>query len=145
MFIFKKSSSSRIFVRHRKTAAPSSAVNACIGYNGILKDVTFGAVAIRTTWSLLLYRRISKSQPLIMGTSACSERKLQMNSPYYTFFHSRSCHSITCRVPSVLITGQGFPPLAVRACVFRLAQALCIPTIGLVDCNPFGEACIMAR
>ncbi|CAM9309407.1 unnamed protein product, partial [Ectocarpus sp. 13 AM-2016] len=42
------------------------------------------------------------------------------------------------RIPSVLVTGQGFPPLAVRACVYRLAEALDLPVLGLVDCNPFG-------
>ncbi|CAM9175225.1 unnamed protein product, partial [Hapterophycus canaliculatus] len=41
-------------------------------------------------------------------------------------------------IPSVLVTGQGFPPLAVRACVYRLAGALDLPVLGLVDCNPFG-------
>lgn len=39
----------------------------------------------------------------------------------------------------MLVTGQGFPPLAVRACVYRLAEALDLPVLGLVDCNPFGE------
>lgn len=38
----------------------------------------------------------------------------------------------------MLVTGQGFPPLAVRACVHRLAEALRLPVLGLVDCNPFG-------
>ncbi|CAM9782605.1 unnamed protein product, partial [Laminaria digitata] len=41
-------------------------------------------------------------------------------------------------IPSILVTGQGFPPLAVRACVHRLAEAFDLPVLGLVDCNPFG-------
>ncbi|CAN0446311.1 unnamed protein product, partial [Discosporangium mesarthrocarpum] len=43
------------------------------------------------------------------------------------------------RIPSILITGRGFPALAVRACVHRLAKALHLPVYGLADCNPFGE------
>ena len=43
------------------------------------------------------------------------------------------------RIPSILVTGQGFPPLAVRACVHRLVEAFDLPVLGLVDCNPFGE------
>lgn len=46
------------------------------------------------------------------------------------------------RIPSILVTGQGFPPLAVRACVFRLASALDLPVLGLFDCNPFGESTV---
>lgn len=52
--------------------------------------------------------------------------------------HVSSLHFLR-RIPSVLVTGQGFPPLAVRACVYRLAEALDLPVLGLVDCNPFGE------
>lgn len=44
----------------------------------------------------------------------------------------------------MLVTGQGFPPLAVRACVYRLAEALDLPVLGLVDCNPFGENAVMS-
>lgn len=49
------------------------------------------------------------------------------------------------RIPSILVTGQGFPPLAVRACVYRLAEALELPVLGLVDCNPFGERVLPVR
>ncbi|CAN0320425.1 unnamed protein product, partial [Ectocarpus sp. 8 AP-2014] len=47
-------------------------------------------------------------------------------------------HDRQFEIPSVLVTGQGFPPLAARACVYRLAEALDLPVLGLVDCNPFG-------
>eukprot|EP00752_Nemacystus_decipiens_P009762 g8718.t1 len=47
------------------------------------------------------------------------------------------------RIPSVLVTGQGFPPLAVRACVYRIAEALDVPVLGLVDCNPFGLSILL--
>ncbi|CAM9225290.1 unnamed protein product, partial [Scytosiphon promiscuus] len=54
-------------------------------------------------------------------------------------FYDRQGGPFNLRViPSVLVTGQGFPPLAVRACVYRLAGALDLPVLGLVDCNPFG-------
>ncbi|KAI9989330.1 hypothetical protein PInf_019608 [Phytophthora infestans] len=41
-------------------------------------------------------------------------------------------------VPSILITGRGFPDLATRAFVNLLSNALGIPVLGLCDCNPFG-------
>ncbi|RAW39228.1 hypothetical protein PC110_g4558 [Phytophthora cactorum] len=41
-------------------------------------------------------------------------------------------------VPSILITGRGFPDLATRIFVSLLSNALGIPVLGLCDCNPFG-------
>ncbi|POM61657.1 Topoisomerase acting in meiosis [Phytophthora palmivora] len=41
-------------------------------------------------------------------------------------------------VPSVLITGRGFPDLATRIFVSLLSRALEIPVLGICDCNPFG-------
>ncbi|EGZ16154.1 hypothetical protein PHYSODRAFT_506531 [Phytophthora sojae] len=41
-------------------------------------------------------------------------------------------------VPSILITGRGFPDLATRVFVSLLSHALKIPVLGLCDCNPFG-------
>ncbi|ETN04477.1 hypothetical protein F442_14518 [Phytophthora nicotianae P10297] len=41
-------------------------------------------------------------------------------------------------VPSILITGRGFPDLATRVFVSLLRNALEIPVLGLCDCNPFG-------
>ncbi|KAG7391875.1 hypothetical protein PHYPSEUDO_003081 [Phytophthora pseudosyringae] len=41
-------------------------------------------------------------------------------------------------VPSILITGRGFPDLATRVFVSLLSNALGIPVLGLCDCNPFG-------
>ncbi|CAM9925352.1 unnamed protein product, partial [Phaeothamnion confervicola] len=40
----------------------------------------------------------------------------------------------------IIITGQGFPPLAVRAMVHSLHHVLRLPVLGLTDCNPFGLA-----
>jgi meiotic recombination protein SPO11 len=42
------------------------------------------------------------------------------------------------RFPCILVTGKGFPDLATRALVHRLAKKLNIPVCGLCDCNPFG-------
>lgn len=41
-------------------------------------------------------------------------------------------------VPSILITGKGFPDLATRVFVSLLSKALRIPVLGVCDCNPFG-------
>eukprot|EP00644_Phytophthora_capsici_P016825 jgi/Phyca11/576761/estExt2_Genewise1.C_PHYCAscaffold_950048 len=41
-------------------------------------------------------------------------------------------------IPSILITGRGFPDLATRMFVSMLSKFLDIPVLGLCDCNPFG-------
>uniref|UniRef100_A0AAV1UGA6 DNA topoisomerase (ATP-hydrolyzing) n=1 Tax=Peronospora matthiolae TaxID=2874970 RepID=A0AAV1UGA6_9STRA len=41
-------------------------------------------------------------------------------------------------VPSILITGRGFPDLATRMFVSQLSKTFDIPVLGLCDCNPFG-------
>jgi len=43
-------------------------------------------------------------------------------------------------IPSILVTGKGFPDIATRALVFVLWKLLKIPVYGLADCNPFGLA-----
>ena len=40
--------------------------------------------------------------------------------------------------PCILVTAKGFPDLASRAMVHRLAQELDLPVYGVCDCNPFG-------
>ncbi|KAK1945257.1 Meiotic recombination protein SPO11 [Phytophthora citrophthora] len=52
------------------------------------------------------------------------------------FYYSRTSAVETKRsmVPSILITGRGFPDLATSL----LSNALNIPVLGLCDCNPFG-------
>ncbi|CAM9155687.1 unnamed protein product, partial [Choristocarpus tenellus] len=57
-------------------------------------------------------------------------------------FFNRSA-SLSKEIPCILVTGQGFPPLAVRACVHRLAKAFQLPVFGLSDCNPFGLALLL--
>ena len=42
------------------------------------------------------------------------------------------------RIPCILVTAKGFPDIATRALVHRLANKLNIPVCGLCDCNPFG-------
>ena len=42
------------------------------------------------------------------------------------------------RIPSILVTGKGFPDLATRALVKTLYNKLLIPVFGICDCNPFG-------
>ncbi|CAH0476537.1 unnamed protein product [Peronospora belbahrii] len=41
-------------------------------------------------------------------------------------------------IPSILITGRGFPDLATRMFVSLLSRVFGIPVFGLCDCNPFG-------
>ena len=43
-------------------------------------------------------------------------------------------------VPSILITGRGFPDLATRAFARLLSDRLSLPSVVLCDCNPFGMA-----
>lgn len=47
------------------------------------------------------------------------------------------------RMPCVMVTGQGFPPLAVRAMVHELHHALDIPAYGIVDCGPYGLSLLL--
>jgi meiotic recombination protein SPO11 len=42
------------------------------------------------------------------------------------------------RIPSILVTGKGFPDLATRALVKTLHGKLQLPVFGICDCNPFG-------
>ena len=42
------------------------------------------------------------------------------------------------RIPSILVTGKGYPDLATRALVKTLYSNLRIPVFGICDCNPFG-------
>ena len=42
------------------------------------------------------------------------------------------------RIPSILVTGKGFPDLATRALVKALHVKLQLPVYGICDCNPFG-------
>jgi meiotic recombination protein SPO11 len=42
------------------------------------------------------------------------------------------------RIPSILVTGKGYPDLATRALVKTLHTKLQIPVYGICDCNPFG-------
>uniref|UniRef100_K3XBK4 Topoisomerase 6 subunit A/Spo11 TOPRIM domain-containing protein n=1 Tax=Globisporangium ultimum (strain ATCC 200006 / CBS 805.95 / DAOM BR144) TaxID=431595 RepID=K3XBK4_GLOUD len=46
-------------------------------------------------------------------------------------------------LPSILVTGRGFPDLATRVFVSFLSRSLNIPVIGLSDCNPFGASIIL--
>ncbi|KAL7678690.1 putative spo11/DNA topoisomerase VI subunit A, topoisomerase 6 subunit A/Spo11, TOPRIM [Plasmopara halstedii] len=46
-------------------------------------------------------------------------------------------------VPSILVTGKGFPDLATRVFVSLLSKALRIPVLGVCDCNPFGLSIIL--
>ncbi|GMI20893.1 hypothetical protein TeGR_g6240 [Tetraparma gracilis] len=48
------------------------------------------------------------------------------------------------RVPSIVVTGKGFPDLATRACVRQLSEQLGIPVLGLCDCNPYGLGVLMS-
>ncbi|CAI5712633.1 unnamed protein product [Peronospora destructor] len=41
-------------------------------------------------------------------------------------------------IPSILITGRGFPDLATRMFVSLLSRVFELPVFGLCDCNPFG-------
>ncbi|CAH0490337.1 unnamed protein product [Peronospora farinosa] len=41
-------------------------------------------------------------------------------------------------IPSILITGRGFPDLATRMFVSLLSRVFELPVFGVCDCNPFG-------
>ncbi|CAI5745468.1 unnamed protein product [Peronospora destructor] len=41
-------------------------------------------------------------------------------------------------IPSILVTGRGFPDLATRMFVSLLSRVFELPVFGLCDCNPFG-------
>ncbi|KAL4087181.1 hypothetical protein PRIC1_013078 [Phytophthora ramorum] len=47
------------------------------------------------------------------------------------------------KIPSILVTGRGFPDLATRMFVSLLSHALGIPVLGLCDCNPFGLSILL--
>jgi meiotic recombination protein SPO11 len=47
------------------------------------------------------------------------------------------------RIPSILLTGLGYPSVACRALVALLRRHLCIPVMGLFDFNPHGADILM--
>lgn len=53
-------------------------------------------------------------------------------------YHRLSEDKFYNRIPTILITGKGFPDLATRAMVYCLWRTLNLPVYGLADCNPYG-------
>ncbi|OQS06475.1 hypothetical protein THRCLA_01487 [Thraustotheca clavata] len=51
------------------------------------------------------------------------------------FFHN---------IPSILVTGRGFPDLATRVFVKKLSERFQIPVLCLCDCNPFGLSILLS-
>lgn len=54
--------------------------------------------------------------------------------------HSLCDDKFYANIPSILVCGRGYPSVATRVMVSRLAQELGVPVVGLADYNPHGLA-----
>ncbi|TMW56697.1 hypothetical protein Poli38472_006707 [Pythium oligandrum] len=79
-------------------------------------------------------QQILQAKPSEIASDACCILVVEKDGIFNRLREDR----FVDQLPSIIVTGRGFPDLATREFVSLLSRTLELPVIGLSDCNPFG-------